>query len=278
MASGMSRQLSLGFSPCPNDTYIFYAMAQRIVSDSALGFSTCIDDVEALNNMAIKGTLDITKLSFHAYAYVAREYELLESGSALGRGCGPLLIARKGAYLKSLKHARVAIPGKYTTAFFLLQLYEALEHPFDFTSSAVMPFHQIMAAVSNGTVDCGIIIHEGRFTYPLYGLIEIIDLGAWWERLTGRLIPLGGIFAKKALGASIIEKTTALIIRSLQYAKYNKEETLRYVKQSAQELSDEVIMQHIALYVNNYTERLDAEATAAIETFLHMGYKHGIFK
>lgn len=240
------KTLSLGYSPCPNDTFIFYALTHnRLAKD--IQFRETLKDVETLNRMALNKELDVTKASFHGFCFFKDEYCLLHSGSALGRGCGPLIVAREMVDLR--KHGiKIAIPGRMTTAFLMLRLFAP-----EARTIVEMPFDMIMNAVSMGTVDAGLIIHESRFTYPGYGLVKIIDLGEWWEKETGLPIPLGGIFARRDLGAGVIYKIDRLIRQSLEYAFKHPEETREYIKKNAQELDDDVIDQHLKLYVNDYS-------------------------
>ena len=239
--------LTLGFSPCPNDTFIFYAMVHNKL-EGKLRFSERLEDVETLNRLALNTELDITKVSFHAIGHLRENYCLLRSGSALGRGCGPIIVSKKPIRPSELAGKKIAIPGKLTTAYLLLRLFAP-----DATDVVEMPFDRIMNAVALGTVDAGLIIHEGRFTYQKYNLVEIIDLGEWWEKETGYPIPLGGIIAKRELGADVIRETERLLKESVEYAFRNPAATWDYVKNNAQELEDNVIRQHIELYVNDYT-------------------------
>ncbi len=240
-------KLSLGYSPCPNDTFIFYALAHKKVK-GRVGFSEMLEDVETLNRMALRGELDVTKVSFNAFGHLREDYCLLHSGSALGRGCGPLIVAKDRINIADLAGKTIAIPGKMTTAYLLLQLFES-----GIRKVVEMPFDRIMNAVSLGNVDAGLIIHEGRFTFPKYGLMELVDLGEWWEGETGLPIPLGGIVAKRELGADVINGVDRMLKKSIEYAFANRSMTRRYIKKHAQELDDEVIDQHIGLYVNDYT-------------------------
>ncbi|MDD5615452.1 MAG: 1,4-dihydroxy-6-naphthoate synthase [Candidatus Methanoperedens sp.] len=257
------KKLSLGYSPCPNDTFIFYALAHKKVRGS-LEFSETLRDVETLNRMARSSELDVTKVSFNAFGHLRDDYCLLRSGSALGRGCGPLIVAKKRINIEYLAGKTIAIPGKMTTAYLLLQLFDP-----GITKVVEMPFDRIMNAVSLGTVDAGLIIHEGRFTYPKYGLLELLDLGEWWEKETGLPIPLGGIIAKRSLGADIINEVDRMLKNSVEFAFANRSMTRGYVREHAQELDDEVIEQHIGLYVNDYT--LDIrDGIFAVEKLLNM--------
>jgi 1,4-dihydroxy-6-naphthoate synthase len=253
------KKLSLGYSPCPNDTFIFYALAYEKVRGS-LQFSEILRDVETLNRMAQRSELDVTKVSFNAFGHLRDDYCLLRSGSALGRGCGPLIVAKKKIYDPELAEKTIAIPGKMTTAYLLLLLFDP-----DITKVVEMPFDRIMNAVSLGIVDAGLIIHEGRFTYPGYGLVQIIDLGEWWERETGLPIPLGGIIAKRELGAEVINEVDRMLKKSVEFAFAKRSLTHGYIREHVQELDNEVIDQHIGLYVNDYTLNIGGGVIAVEE-------------
>ncbi len=250
--------LSIGYSPCPNDTFIFYALAHKKLK-TELEFSEILMDVEGLNERALNKELDVTKASFYAFGFLRENYCLLHSGSALGRGCGPLIVAKNKRI--ELASSRVAIPGKMTTAYLLLKLFAPS------IKVVEMPFDRIMNAVSLGTVDAGLVIHEGRFTYQNYNLVKLIDLGEWWEKETGLPIPLGGILARRELGADTIRKIDALVKKSVEYAFRNRAQTKEYIRSNAQELDDEVIEQHIQLYVNDYTQDI-GDGIVAIEKLL----------
>lgn len=255
------KKLSLGYSPCPNDTFIFYALAHKKVRGS-VEFSEILRDVETLNRRARRSELDVTKVSFNAFGHLREDYCLLRSGSALGRGCGPLIVAKKKINNPELAEKTIAIPGKMTTAYLLLQLFDH-----DIKSVVEMPFDRIMNAVSLGIVDAGLIIHEGRFTYPGYGLVQIIDLGEWWERETGLPIPLGAIVAKRSLSADVINEVDRMLKKSIEFAFANRDMTRGYIKEHAQELDDEVIDQHIGSYVNDYTLDI-GDGVAAVEELM----------
>lgn len=255
------KKISLGYSPCPNDTFIFYALVHKKLK-GALEFSEILRDVETLNEMALQGKLDVTKTSYHALGYLRDDYCLLHSGSALGRGCGPLIVTKKPFAMDELSEKTIAIPGKMTTAYLLLKLFSP-----GIKNIVEMPFDRIMNAVSLGAVDAGLIIHEGRFTFPAYGLQKLIDLGEWWEEETGMPIPLGGILAKRDLGRDMICDIDRQLRNSIEYAIQHREETWSYVKNHAQELDDEVIDQHIRLYVNDHTLEL-GDGIIAVEKLL----------
>ena len=227
------QSISLGYSPCPNDTFIFYAMMHGKINTDNLQFDEVILDVEALNQKALNAELDITKISYHAFGHLRDQYCLLRSGSALGRGCGPLVISKKEHSLKELRNKKIAIPGRLTTAYMLLQLCDPA-FQFDASRILVMPFDKIMESVEAGEADAGLIIHESRFTYSSYGLKQVIDLGEWWESETGLPIPLGGIIARRSLGEELINNIDSLLKQSIEYAFNNRNEPAGYIKQHSQ--------------------------------------------
>jgi len=268
------KTLTLGYSPCPNDTFIFYALAHRKIDTGDLRFREMLLDVETLNQKALRAELDITKVSFHAYAHLRDRYVLLHSGGALGRGCGPLVVTKGNVKMDDLKGKRIAIPGRLTTAYLLLQLYE----PLLAGNVVVMSFERILDAVRTGSVDAGLIIHESRFTYPDYGLSGILDLGQWWEKETGLPIPLGCIIAEKNLGADLINTIEVLVRKSVEYAFAHRDRTKEYIKAHAQELADPVIEQHINLYVNQYSLDLGEEGLRAVNELLRRAEQKGILR
>jgi len=263
--------LTLGYSPCPNDTFIFYALAHGKVEVPGITVTESLDDVETLNRRALNAELDLTKVSFHAFAYLRDNYCLLRSGAALGRGCGPLVVARNKTGMDALKGKTIAIPGRYTTAHLLLMLYGE-----GYDKVAVMPFDKIMPAVKRGDADAGLIIHEGRFTYEGYGLVKVLDLGEWWEAETGLPIPLGAILAKRSLGADVISAAERGIRESIEYARSHKDETKTYIKSHAQEMDDKVVEQHIALYVNDFSIDLGNKGENAVDTLFERAMARGI--
>jgi len=268
----MSQHLTLGYSPCPNDTYVFYALVHGKVAVPGITIGERLEDVETLNQLALAGTLDLTKISYHALGHLRDRYALLRSGGALGRGCGPLIVARPGTRIEDLRTGTVAIPGKLTTAWLLLRLYDPL-----LTNAVVMPFDRIMQAVADGSVSAGLIIHESRFTYPRYGLESLLDLGAWWERHSGLPIPLGGILGKRSLGADTLMKVEEAIRESLRYARSHPDEVLAYCKQHSQEMDEKVMMSHISLYVNDFTRDLGSEGIAAVRRLFAEAEERGLF-
>lgn len=267
------KSFSIGFSPCPNDTYIFCGLVKGHIPISGWSLQPeKLEDVETLNEWALQGRLDITKLSFHAFGHVQKDYVLLKSGAALGRGCGPLLIAGQKVDSIDTKKMTVAVPGQHTTASMLLKLYEP-----GWKNVVMMRFDEIMPAIESGKVDCGVIIHESRFTYKSRDLVLIEDLGNWWEEISGYPIPLGGIAVKRSLGRGIIEEIDKALQASISWAQNNQELCRPYVKEHAQELEDCVINDHIGLYVNAFSENLGEEGLAAVEFFLRKGRQAKIF-
>ena len=270
--SDPARTLTLGYSPCPNDTFIFYALVHGRIDTDVLIFKEVLADVETLNQMARQARLDITKVSFHAFAHLRGSYCLLRSGGALGKGCGPLVVAREEYDMKDLRGKTIAIPGDLTTAFLLLRVFDpALKD-----RVRVMPFHRVIDAVKRGDADAGLIIHESRFTYRREGLRQVIDLGEWWEKETSLPIPLGCIIARRELGRDLVQKTDALIRASLSYAFNNRDETKTYIKSHAQELEDSVIDQHIQLYVNAYSLDIGEDGTRAVQELFRRASEQGI--
>lgn len=272
-------KLSLGFSPCPNDTFIFDAMIHDKIDTEGLSFEVSYEDVETLNQKAFRTDLDITKLSYHAYAYLTNNYVLLHSGSALGFGVGPLLICNEPAYLKEgienltsrIGGLKVGIPGKYTTANFLLSLaFPEAENTIE------MKFSDIEPALLNNRIDLGVIIHENRFTYMDKGLLKVIDLGEYWEKLTSCPIPLGGIMIKRGLDDDIKQKVNRIVQRSVMFAIKNPLSGLEFIRSHAQEMSTEVLYKHIELYVNKYSVDLGEEGRKAVNIFFGEALKKGI--
>jgi 1,4-dihydroxy-6-naphthoate synthase len=267
----MTKELTLGFSPCPNDTFMFYPLVHALVDTGGLSYRERLEDVETLNQLALKGELDVSKVSYHALGHIRDKYTLLRSGSALGRGCGPLLVAGEAIDPAKLHGKTIAVPGRYTTALLLLQLYDpALEN------FIVMPFNEIMDAVLRGNVDAGLIIHESRFTYQGFGLHKLVDLGEWWEEETGLPIPLGGIVARRSLGAETVADVERALRAGIEYARSHPDEAAQYIGEHAQEMSPEVCAAHIGLYVNDFSADLGDEGMRAISCLLQRAEQAGL--
>ncbi len=280
-------KLSVAYSPCPNDTFTFYGLAKgkidlplwRFGAASAedaramegLEIETRLHDVETLNRMAFDGVYDVTKLSFHAWLHVRNRYRLLRVGATLGRGCGPLVIARSPIDPQRIPSCRIVVPGEYTTAHLLLRLWAP-----NAQNRIFAPYDQVMRMVANGEADAGVIIHEGRFVYREKGLVCLVDLGDWWESQTGLPIPLGCIAARATLGEERIVDCEEMVERSLRLAILDPSATHAYVKQHAQEIDDTVIRKHIETYVNDFSLDLGSSGRSAIAALERMAREAGI--
>lgn len=272
MTEKEQQQLSLGFSPCPNDTWIFNGLVHGKVACGLSFAPPLLEDVESLNAWARVGRLDVSKISFHALGHVLDRYTLLTSGAALGRACGPLLISADHAKPAHIRDWRIAIPGKMTTAALLLRLYQP-----ECRQLEVLRFDQIIEAVASGRVDAGVIIHESRFTYQEQGLHCVQDLGAWWEEQTSLPIPLGCIVARSSLPESLREEISAAIRASIVWADTHPEEAQAYIRQHAQEMDPAVMLSHIRLYVNDFSKDLGQEGLRAVDELLRRGSAIGLF-
>jgi 5,8-dihydroxy-2-naphthoate synthase len=266
------KPLTLAYSPCPNDTFIFTPWVEGHLA-GAPPVVERFEDIDTLNRIALAGEADVVKISFHAYGHLRERYCLLRSGGALGRGCGPLVVARTPFAESELAAKTVAIPGKLTTAALLVRLFAPALSESHIT---VMPFDDIMPAVCGGQVDAGVIIHESRFTYQRHGLTQIVDLGEWWERTTAHAIPLGGIAMRRDLGEALIRRTEQALTASVDYAFAHPDSVWPTIRRHAQEMEDEVMRQHIALYVNDFTRDYGVEGEAAIRYLLETAESLGI--
>lgn len=264
-------KLTLGFSPCPNDTFIFDAMVNGKIDTRGIEFEYVLEDVETLNKWAFDEKLDITKLSYNTFLHTVDKYALLHSGSALGKGVGPLLIAKQPIELTQLKDCTIAIPGVNTTANLLL----SLAHP-EAINKTTYVFNQIEDAVLNGDVDAGLIIHENRFTYAAKGLHKLIDLGDWWEQTVQAAIPLGGIVARRSFDKTLIATIDSIIKESVTYSWKQYPQLSDFITCHAQEMEERVMRQHIDLYVNEYTTDLGETGTKAIATLFSKAQQAGI--
>lgn len=264
-------KLTLGFSPCPNDTYIFDAMVHHKVDTEGLEFEYFMADVEKLNSEAFAEKPDVTKLSFHAFLHLAGRYLLLDSGAALGFGAGPLVISKNLKNFDELKGKTIAIPGIYTTANLLFSLAMKEE-----IKKKEILFSEIENAILSGDVDAGVIIHESRFTYQLKGLHKLMDLGEYWEQLTGSPVPLGGIAAHSRLDSEIIAKVNRCIQRSVEYANLQKGKLNEFIRCHAREMDDSVMQKHIDLYVNEFSVSLGLQGKLAVNQMFEYAIKAGI--
>ncbi len=271
MQTIQNKKISLAYSPCPNDTFIFYPLIRNLINTGDYKFYEVLKDVETLNKEAFKNIHNITKLSFAALGCLQNKYALLKSGAALGRGCGPLIVARKDFNTDNIKKDKIAVPGVFTTAHLLLSLY-LNKSP----NVEALSFEQIMPAVASGKFNCGVIIHEGRFTYKKYGLKALVDLGTWWEDKTNLPIPLGGIAVQRKLGKKHAKKFEKIIKKSVEYGLANNQTAVNYIKKHAREIDDNVIKNHIDLYVNDFTLDIGDQGEKAINMLFETARSKGI--
>lgn len=264
-------KLTIGFSPCPNDTFIFDALIHQRIDTLGLEFEPVLDDVEGLNQKAFAGKLDITKLSFHALGHLLKQYSLLDAGAALGNNCGPLLIAKRPLTQAEIETGPIAIPGKYTTANFLL----GLAYP-NAQNKRELLFSEIEQAVLNEEVTCGLIIHENRFTYQDKGLVKLIDCGEFWESTYHLPIPLGGIAVNKSLPLEVQLTANQVLKASVEFAFAHPEASMPYVRAHAQEMDPAVMRQHIELYVNDFSRDLGEKGRQAVNTLFQVAQKKGL--
>ena len=261
----------LAISPCPNDTFAFYGLIHGKTDFDPKELNVKYADIEDLNRLCSHGEPDFCKISFGAYLQVRDDYQLLNAGSALGFGCGPLIVTRGITDIQDLKGKQIAVPGKHTTAALLLQLMLGPE-----VRMVEMVFDQIMPMVARGDVEAGLIIHESRFTYRRYGLNCLVDLGEWWETTSGLPIPLGGIVARKTLGPDRIQVFDAALSQSVSYAWANKDETVPFMQTHAQEMEPEIMSRHVDLYVNDFTLSLGQKGKQAVDYLVNEAQQKGL--
>ena len=252
-------RLNIGFSTCPNDTFIFDAMVHQKINTEGLSFNLILEDIEKLNQLAEQKNIDIVKLSYHAFAYLSEYYKILDSGSALGNHNGPILISKYKIYPDEIKDVKIAIPGEKTTANLLLKI----AYP-EIKNTKTYLFSDIEEVVLSGEMDAGLIIHENRFTFEKKGLKKIIDLGEFWENKTKMPIPLGAIVVNNQLNKETQTKVNRVLKRSVRFAIENPHESLDFMKKYAQNMNQEIMYKHIQLYVNSYTENLGEKGKNAI--------------
>ncbi|MEU5382405.1 1,4-dihydroxy-6-naphthoate synthase [Kitasatospora cineracea] len=271
----MAEPLSVAYSPCPNDTFVFHAWAHGLVPGAdapAVRFA----DIDVTNGLAERGELDVLKISYGQLPWVLDEYALLPCGGALGRGCGPLVLTAGPREAAELAGRRVAVPSERSTAYLLFRLWAAEAVPGGFGEIVVLPFHEIMPAVRDGKVDAGLVIHEARFTYQEYGLHCLADMGEAWEAATGLPIPLGAIVARRSLGAERLRELADTVRASVRAAWADPAASREYVLAHAQEMDPAVAEQHIALYVNEFTEDLGEAGYAAVRGLLARAAERGL--
>ncbi len=265
--------LTVAYSPCPNDTFMFHDMAAGGAELAGRPIEVHLHDVETLNRMAGEGTFDITKLSFHAYLLVQDEYELLSVGAALGYGCGPVVVAKHKIAPADLAHLRVAVPGKLTTAHLLLQLWQP-----DISDKIFARYDEIMPLISAGQADAGVIIHEGRFVYEQAGFTLLADLGQWWQEQTHLPIPLGCIAARRSLGGEAIGEFEAALRAGIAHSQADPAGTLDYIRQHAREMDEEVLTKHIHTFVNEYSLDLGDDGRAAVAKLDQLARAAGVIR
>ena len=272
----MPDAVSLGISSCPNDTFVFDAWVNGKLGPDVPQVCCRIEDISTLNGMALNGELDVVKVSFFAYGAMRDTYSLLNAGGALGRGCGPLIVARDGHMTRSdlaAPDVRVALPGRWTTANLLASLYQPR-----LRNRTFMRFEQIMPAVAGGSADAGVVIHEGRFTFERYGLVMVEDLGAWWEMQTGCPLPLGAVVARKSLGHERALSVESAIRDSLGAALADPHAPMEFMRRHAGEMDDEVMRRHVELYVNEYSLDYGENGRKAIDCLLNHAEKKNLFR
>ena len=260
----MNRPLRLGFSPCPNDTFVFYALAHEKINLHPLKVNFFLADVEELNRRAATGEPDVCKVSARAAAHLLDRYVVLRAGGAMGYGCGPVLVARKALQPKELRQAVVAVPGARTTAAFLLDLSGVRQEADQQGAVREMRYDRIMGAVASGEVDAGLLIHEERFTYKEHGLRKILDLGKWWETATGLPLPLGVVVMKRALGMEAILAMEQAIRTSLDHARREPAATMPFIRNHAQKMEPEILRLHIETFVNGFTREPESTGENAV--------------
>lgn len=263
--------LSMAYSPCPNDTFMFCDVAEGRLSEAGYRVDVHLHDVETLNRLALTATYDVTKVSFRTYLLIRHHYQLLNAGAAMGSGCGPLVVSKRPLAPADLATCRIAVPGELTTAHLLLQLWAP--HA---TQKRFVPYDQVMEQVLSDAVDAGVIIHESRFVYREAGLTCLADLGEWWEKQTGHLIPLGCIVARRSLGTPVITEIERLLRQAILRSRTHPEQTADYVGRHARETRSEVQAQHIAMFVNDYSIDLGPSGHAAVATLEAMAREAGV--
>ena len=265
-----AREITIAHSPDSDDAFMFYGLATNKVRSPGLRFTHTLCDIESLNRKAMEGVYDVTAISFHAYPYIQDKYALLASGGSVGEGYGPMIVASRAFTQSEIKKRRVAIPGTLTTAYLVLRLFApGIE-------TEVVPFDEIIPQVLEGKQEAGLIIHEGQLTYDKSGLHRIVDLGRWWNRMTGLPLPLGGNAIRRDLGPEVMSKVAAALRESIQYALEHREEALAYAMQFARDLDPQLADKFVGMYVNERTLDYGPDGREAVRRLLDMGHKAGI--
>jgi len=266
----MRQRITVAHSPDSDDAFMFFALAQGKVGDPGLEFVHVLEDIQSLNQRALRGEYEVTAASFHAYAYLADRYALLPHGASMGDGYGPIVVTRAGCSPEGLRGKRIAVPGTLTTAALALRLWDPdLQH-------VVIPFDQIMDAVAAGAADAGLIIHEGQVTYDSLGLHKVVDLGEWWLRETGLPLPLGGNVIRKDLGPDLMRRVSYLLRESIRYSLAHREEALDYALRFARGMERRLADRFVGMYVNDLTLDYGERGRAAVRRLLEMGHERGL--
>jgi 1,4-dihydroxy-6-naphthoate synthase len=269
-ASSQLREITVAHSPDSDDAFMFYGLATHKVRAPGLNFKHTLCDIEALNQKAREGVFDVTAISFHAYPYVQDKYALMACGGSVGEGYGPMIVSPRPFTPNEVKTKRIAVPGTLTTAFLALQLFAPG------VETEVVPFDQIIPQVLEGKYEAGLIIHEGQLTYDKSGLHRIVDLGRWWQKVTGLPLPLGGNVIRRALGPQLMTAVTAALRESIQYALDHREEALSYAMQFARDLDTPTADKFVGMYVNERTLDYGPDGREAVRRLLDMGHKAGV--
>jgi len=269
-SSSQVREITIAHSPDSDDAFMFYALATNKVRVPRLRFSHVLCDIETLNQKALQGVYDVTAISFHAYPYIQSHYALLPSGGSVGEGYGPMIVAPRAYALDEIKRKRIAVPGRMTTAYLVLQLFAPG------IATEMVPFDQIIPQVLAGKHEAGLIIHEGQLTYDKSGLHRIVDLGRWWQKLTGLPLPLGGNAIRRSLGPQLMSQVASALRQSIQYALDHREEALAYAMQFARDLDPQLADKFVGMYVNERTLDYGPDGREAVRRLLDMGHKAGI--
>jgi 1,4-dihydroxy-6-naphthoate synthase len=270
--SHSARNITVAHSPDSDDAFMFYGLATNKVRRSGLRFTHTLCDIETLNRKAMEGVYDVTAISFHAYPYIQDHYALLPSGGSVGDGYGPMIVAQRAFSASDIKHKCIAVPGTLTTAYLVLNLFApGIE-------TQVVPFDQILPQVLEGKYEAGLIIHEGQLTYDKSGLHRVVDLGKWWQKITGLPLPLGGNAIRRSLGLEIMSEVASALRESIQYALDHREEALAYAMQFARDLDPQLADKFVGMYVNERTLDYGADGREAVRRLLDMGHKAGIIR
>ena len=269
-ASGQVREITVAHSPDSDDAFMFYGLATNKVRTPGLRFTHTLCDIETLNQKAREGVYDVSAISFHAYPYVQDKYALMACGGSVGEGYGPMIVSPRPFTASEVKTKRIAVPGTLTTAFLALQLFAPG------VETEVVPFDQIIPQVLEGKFEAGLIIHEGQLTYDKSGLHRIVDLGRWWQKVTGLPLPLGGNAIRRALGPELMPQVSAALRESIQYGLDHREEALSYAMQFARDLDAQLANRFVSMYVNERTLNYGEDGKQAIRKLLELGHERGI--